>query len=235
MGLDDLFKLQKLKILAFGNRLRIGDPLGVFEAMFNPESIMRKYEITYGKYQGINTSGRHLKYSKSNPSDLSLNLILDGTGTTEMGILQLKPQDTVSKRIKYFLHLSYDMNGDIHEPNYLVVKWGDISFNCRLGSVDINYTHFNRDGTPLRASLDIRLISDENVGDMQKKDRKSSPDLSHSRIVKAGDTLPLLTKEIYGSSAYYLWVAKANGLDEIRRLTPGQRLVFPPLDSSASP
>jgi hypothetical protein len=181
----------------------------------------------------MDSSNKPLNYAKSKPSDLSLNLVLDGTGTTEMGIMQLMPQPSVSERVKTFLGLAFDMNGDIHEPNYLVAKWGDLAFNCRLGSVDIHYTNFDRDGTPLRAGLDIKLIADESVDTLQKTERKSSPDLSHSRIVRAGDTLPLLAKEIYGSSAYYLWVAQANGLDEIRRLTPGQRLVFPPLAATA--
>jgi len=233
MALGNIFKLEKLKIMAYGNRRRIGLPIGVFEAMFNPESFKRKYAIQYGKYQGINMSGRPLTYAKSVPSDLSLTLILDGTGVNQMGIAQLLPQKSVSKRIEQFLDVAYYLNGDIHQPNYLVVKWADLSMPCRLGSVDIHYTHFDRDGKPLRASLDILLTSDESSDLLKKKERKSSPDLSHSRIVKAGDTLPLLTKEIYGSSEHYLWVAQANGLDEFRRLTPGQRLVFPPLEPKA--
>jgi nucleoid-associated protein YgaU len=64
------------------------------------------------------------------------------------------------------------------------------------------------------------------------EENKSSPDLTHVRVVKAGDTLPLLTKAIYGSSRDYLRVAEHNGLDNFRDLTPGRRLVFPPLEQS---
>jgi nucleoid-associated protein YgaU len=48
-------------------------------------------------------------------------------------------------------------------------------------------------------------------------------------VVKSGDTLPLLAKEIYGSSEYYLRVAEVNGIDDFRNLTPGQQIIFPPL------
>ena len=75
------------------------------------------------------------------------------------------------------------------------------------------------------------LISDQDVKKRVKKENKSSPDLTHSRIVKNGDTLPLLTKEVYGTSAYYLRVAQVNKLDDFRNLTPGQELFFPPLGS----
>jgi hypothetical protein len=240
MGLDDLlYKLDKLSITGFLDVERgkkIGsDAESTFEAMFNPESISRSYEIKYGVNQAIGSSGKEQKYARSNPPDLSLTLILDGSGTTQMGIMQLSSPPTVSARIERFLKIAFTLNGNIHQPNFLVLKWGDITFPCRLSTLNIRYTSFDRGGKPLRAELDIKLISDESVDDLQKEERKSSPDLSHSRIVKAGDTLPLLAKEIYGSSTHYLWVAKANGLDEFRRLTPGQRLIFPPLEPTPGP
>ncbi|MGR9053652.1 MAG: LysM peptidoglycan-binding domain-containing protein, partial [Gammaproteobacteria bacterium] len=58
----------------------------------------------------------------------------------------------------------------------------------------------------------------------------SSPDLTHARMVLAGDTLPLMTERIYGTSKYYLRIAQINGLDDFRNLKPGSMLVFPPLE-----
>ena len=49
-----------------------------------------------------------------------------------------------------------------------------------------------------------------------------------------GVLLPLLTREIYGTEAYYLRVAQVNNLDDFRNLTPGQVLFFPPLDSKTA-
>ncbi|MER2510956.1 MAG: hypothetical protein ABTQ25_00795 [Nitrosomonas ureae] len=227
---NQLFKLEKLKIVAYKKVSReLIDKIDTFEAMFNPESITQNYEILYGINQAIGSSSQPQKYAKSKPSDLSLSLVLDGNRTTAMGITQLTPPKTVSERVKQFLDVAFNMNGPTHEPNYLVLEWGDIKFKCRLSNCNIRYTSFDRDGKPLRANVDIKLISDQSIDDLQKEERKSSPDLSHSRVVRAGDTLPLLAKEIYGSSAHYLWVAQANDLDEIRCLTPGQRLIFPPL------
>ncbi|MBL8473308.1 MAG: LysM peptidoglycan-binding domain-containing protein [Rhodocyclaceae bacterium] len=234
MALGNLFKLEMLKIVAYKDRKRgLGDMVDSFEAMFNPETIAQKYEVKYAKAQSIGSSGNTQNFTRSAPPELNLHLVLDGSGTTEMGLMQLFPSDSVSTRVRKFLKLTWAMNDALHEPNYLVAKWGDINFNCRLASVDVSYTNFDRDGTPLRATLDVKLISDETADELQKMERKSSPDVSHSRLVKAGDTLPLLAKEIYGSSAYHLWIAQANGLDEIRRLRPGQRLIFPPLPDKA--
>jgi len=173
-----------------------------------------------------------VNYDRSLPSDLNLKLILDGTNVNKFGIeLLFGSNMTVSERVKEFLDLTFHMNGSIHQPNFLLVEWGDLIFSCRLGSVDVNYSTFDRSGKPLRAELDITLVADEEVKKRQAKENKSSPDLTHLRIVKAGDTLPLMSKEIYGSSAHYLRVAQVNGLDDFRNLPPGQEIFFPPLET----
>jgi LysM repeat protein len=237
MALLDHMKLKKLTIKAYKKRTRsITDLIGSFEAMFNPTSFSQTYAIEYGKNQGLNSTNKQVNYARSKPRELNLKLVLDGTGVHEMGILKLGPQKTVSERVKEFIDLTFRMNGSIHEPNFLVVEWGGkedggLIFSCRLASVTVAYTSFDRDGSPLRAELDVTLISDQDVKKRMAQENKSSPDLTHSRIVKAGDTLPLLTKEVYGSAKYYLRVAQANNLDNFRNLSPGQELFFPPLES----
>ena len=227
----NVFKLEKLKIKAYSDRGRgIGDLVGTFEAMFNPESFSQKFEIQYGRGQGMNSTDQEAAYSYSRPSSLTLNLILDGTGVNEMGIVQLGGLKKVEERVEEFLELAFEMNGDIHEPNFLVVEWGVLNFSCRLGSVDISYTSFDRDGKPLRAELEVTLLSDTEVTKRLTQENRTSADLTHGRLVKNGDTLPLLTKAVYGSSVHYLDVARFNDLDDFRNLTPGQEILFPPLE-----
>ncbi|MCP4993485.1 MAG: hypothetical protein GY934_06830, partial [Gammaproteobacteria bacterium] len=174
-----LFKLEKLKIKAYsGNRRLESELVGLFEAMFNPESFKQRYEILYGRGQGLSSSDQEATFSRNRPSDLNLRLLLDGTGVHELGIMKLGQQEKVSNRVERFLDLTFRMNGKIHQPNYLLVEWGELSFSCRLGSVDINYTSFNRDGTALRAELDITLISDTEVEKRLRQDNLTSPDLT---------------------------------------------------------
>ena len=227
----DIVKLEKLKIKVYTDCKREGKPLDTFEVMFNPESFNQRYEIQYSRKEGIGISGHKVIYSRSKPSSLKLKLVLDGTDVNEMGIFQLGPQKTVSERIKKFLKQAYQMDGEIHEPHYLVVEWGDLRFLGRLGSVDITYTSFDRAGKPLRAELDVTLVSDVPPEKRLAQDDLRSADLTHSRTVRNGDTLPLLTKEVYGSSTHYLRVAQVNNLDNFRNLIPGQKIVFPPIET----
>ena len=231
MGMLDRMKLQKLTISAYKTRARNGKEIGKFEAMYNPASFSQTYEIEYdGKLkQAYNSSGKEVKYRRSKPRTLDITLILDGTGVQSMGAARLSAQKSVTDRVQQFLDLTFRMNGKVHEPNFLVVEWGDLIFSCRLQNVTINYTSFNPDGSPLRAELGIQLISDQETKRRLRKDNKNSPDLTHHRVVKSGDTLPQLAKEIYGSAHYYLRVAQVNQLDDFRNLTPGTSLYFPPL------
>ena len=103
-------------------------------------------------------------------------------------------------------------------------------FDCRLQSVDIEYSAFDKNGAPLHATLKTTFVEDIEASKRIREEGKSSPDLTHTRVVKSGDTLPLLSKEIYGSSQYYIRVAEANNLDDFRNLTPGQTIIFPPLE-----
>ncbi|MFC1603757.1 hypothetical protein ACFL5F_01900 [Planctomycetota bacterium] len=231
----DIVKLEKLKIGVYTDRKREGKPQDTFEVMFNPDSFSMKHQNVFQTRQGINTSGSQALFSHSRSDRLSLKLILDGTGVSDFGLATLigAGSDSVSEQIKKFLNLCFYMDGDIHQPKFLKIQWGDGPlqiFDCRLDSVDIKYTSFEKGGAPLRAELTTIFIEDKDASKLSLQEGKSSPDLTHSRTVKEGDTLPLLCKKIYGSSAHYIRVAQANNLDGFRNLTPGHEIVFPPLE-----
>ncbi|MDJ0715446.1 MAG: hypothetical protein QNJ54_14670 [Prochloraceae cyanobacterium] len=230
------FKLEKLKIQVYEHRGRTGKAQDTFEVMFNPESYSLKYENIYQYQQGINTSGKEAKYSLSKPQILSLKLILDDTGVTAdyaLGALALAEKivgkNDVYKRVQRFLELTSYMDGKIHDPKFLKIEWGDLIFDCRLKSVQVKYTLFNRSGIPLRAELDTVFIGDIKDSKRIREENKTSPDLIHSRMIKAGDKLPLMAQEIYGNSNYYIQLARANNLNNFRKLKEGEIIKFPPV------
>jgi hypothetical protein len=228
-----IFKLAKLKICGYPKADRSGKPTHEFEAMYNPSSLSQQHCIGWAHDNAVNIEVPTQKYTGKLWGELSLVLILDGTGVEEMGIVTLIAPKTVQQRVNEFFATAVWYNGEIHEPNYLQVQWPnalDLPFNCRLSSVTVNYTAFDRDGAPLRAELTVALIRDDPpaAGPPQAPEPES-PDLTRSLLVRAGDTLPLLTARAYGSPENYLDVARFNGLDDFRRLTPGQEILFPPL------
>ena len=113
----------------------------------------------------------------------------------------------------------------------MTVSWGDLSYGCRLKSLDINYSLFNADGKPLRAELDIVFVEDVPDKERLAKEHKQSPDLTHARLIKAGDKLFLIAQDIYGDPGYYLPLARFNQLNHCGALTIGSTLICPPLDN----
>jgi nucleoid-associated protein YgaU len=89
---------------------------------------------------------------------------------------------------------------------------------------------FNSSGEPIRAVASVKFKGTISEDKEAAKAKRSSPDLTHILRVKAGDTLPLMCKKVYGDPKYYLQIAGANNLGNFRRLEPGMEIVFPPIE-----
>jgi nucleoid-associated protein YgaU len=62
-----------------------------------------------------------------------------------------------------------------------------------------------------------------------RRANRSSPDMTHSIVFKAGDSLPLLCHRIYNDAHQYDQVAHINNITNFRDIRPGTRIIFPPL------
>ncbi|MFN6944065.1 MAG: LysM peptidoglycan-binding domain-containing protein, partial [Cytophagaceae bacterium] len=122
-----------------------------------------------------------------------------------------------------------DYKGGQHQPPCIKLTWGTMDFKCKLKSMNINYTLFKPDGSPLRAKINLSFVGTMDKESEEKLKSTSSPDLSHIRTVYEGDTLPLMCQKIYGDSSMYLKVAQVNNLVNFRNLEPGTEILFPPI------
>ncbi|MDO9240736.1 MAG: hypothetical protein Q7U30_12015 [Methylicorpusculum sp.] len=156
---------------------------------------------------------------------MTFEFLFDNTG-----IIDGKPRDSIADDLKHFKEVLTGYKGDAHEPRHFKLVWGENSiFKGRVVEVGITYKLFRPDGTPIRALVKVKFKSSIEEQKRAAKENKSSPDLTHSRKVKAGDTLPLMCYKIYGDPRYYLEVAKKNRLNDFRQLQPGTEIYFPPI------
>jgi nucleoid-associated protein YgaU len=214
--------LERLTIKAYEAADYSGSPIATFEAYVNPNEITLGYEIEYDAAQGAGTTGSRMNFKAMKPGDLSLTFFIDGTGANGR-------QENVQEKIEEFKKVT-GYNGNIHRPNYLKVGWGTIEIKrCVLKSASIAYKLFKPDGVPLRAVVTANFTGNSDDQTRVARAQNRSSDLTHVRMVKAGDTLPAMCFQIYGNPALYLKVADCNGLDEFRRLQPGTTVRFPPL------
>src|SRR6218665_169411 len=196
--------------------------LDSFEAYVNPDEITLAYEMEYDSAQGSGTTGSRMDFKKVKPGDMSLAFFLDGTGANGVKI------DVQAQVEKFQAVTGY--NGDIHRPNYLLIAWGTLQIKrCVLKSASIAYKLFKADGTPLRATISATFVDAVEDQTRVALAQDASPDLTHVRVLRAGQTLAGLCEQIYGDPALYLKVARANGLDGLRHLPAGTRVRFPPL------
>lgn len=218
--------LIKLKIEAFKEPAATGDALGSIDAMINPETYSRTYNVNYTASKENGAPASTMIFSGIGQNDLELKLVLDGTGVVPLpsGIT------TVDGYLDKFKDLVYNYNGEEHRPNYIKVTWGSgLTFTGICLSFTVAYSLFKPDGSALRATVNLKLTESTDYKTKAKEAQKSSPDLTHMRTVKAGDTLPLMTYRIYGDSSYYTEVARVNKLRSFSDIKPGDQIYFPPI------
>ena len=197
--------------------------VGAFVAYVNPNEITLSYEMEYDTAQGAGTTGGRMDFTRIKPGDLALSFFLDGTRANG------HPLDVQAKVEEFQRVTGY--NGDIHRPNYLKAAWGSIQVKrCVLKGASIAYKLFRPDGTPLRAVITANFSDASDDQTRVAMARDSSPDLSHVRTLKAGESLAMVCHDIYGDPTLALQVARANGLDGFRHVPAGTRIVFPPLE-----
>jgi len=224
-------KLQKLLIKAYKDD-KFSDPVGdgEFTTLVNPEKYVIAYKPEYNEEQGQGTSASQPKFTRIAPQELEVELLFDSTGVIDDNP---DPEDGIIDQIDGFKRIVFDYSGDEHKPYYLQIGWGALLFKGSLVDLSIEFKLFAPDGTPLRAVAKIKIKGTVDEDLRAARENNQSPDLTHYRIVKGGDRLPLMTHKIYGDPKYYLEVAKVNNLRNFRKLTPGQELIFPPLSKLA--
>jgi LysM repeat protein len=240
LGLSKGGEVTKLIIESYSDVARNKDKQ-TFEAFINPDEYTLNYNVvvdnTYVPGKNVNDEGAFLHIQ---PLEVSLKFFLDGTNIIPDKATG-KKLDVPAKIGQFHKVVGYD--GNVHRPRYLRLIWGKAawlrsdqpSFDCYLKSSSLQYKLFDSTGSPIRVIITATFTEVLSKPIAQAENAKKSPDLTHVRIVKEGDTLPSLTYEIYGDLKYYLKVAQANKLTDFRNLQPGQKIFFPPLDKKVNP
>ncbi|MEL6867962.1 MAG: LysM peptidoglycan-binding domain-containing protein [Bacteroidota bacterium] len=237
-------KVVKLTIYAFEDESfseakKIGDP---FELQINPSQYQHNFKINYDASENIGQGDQQQQFRGIESQNFTLEFTLDGTGVVNnslfpgQGLLNLfTEEETVSEKVARLKDLAYHVKSETHQPSFLKIVWGDEDgiFKGVLDTLQVTYTLFSPEGAPLRAKINMAFKSHISKEEQDATQNLQSPDLTHVRTVKAGDTLPLMAYRIYGDSRYYLEVARVNELTNFRQLEVGSELFFPPIDKDS--
>ncbi|WP_455872282.1 CIS tube protein [Serratia proteamaculans] len=220
--------LSRLTIRAYADR-EMKKRVGAVTAMYNPDILQLNYQTQYEPNRYINDNKQSNTYRASSPGGLNLELVFDARmpGNTKPLEEQLTELNTLCSAV----------NSASGEPNFLAVSWGRMpmgggdgrDFTGRATDFRVNYSQFDRDGTPLRASVLLSLTADASLVLQKAEQALKSPPVA---VISVPDesSLPLIAAQsgsVLKGGMDYLTLADSNDLDSLNAIEPGQILKAP--------
>lgn len=186
--------------------------------LFNPTQLEVKRSVSWKPQESPGENAPSLTFDRGSSATLSFELILDTTdtgadvSTYTAQLLDLTRVDTQKKR-----------------PPWVRLGWGRLnSFKCVVESVDLSFTYFAANGTPLRAraKLTLKQYQDETRPPLQNP---TSGTRKRDRLheVKPGETLDRIAYLAYGDATVWRLIADRNRIMDPLQLRAGTRLVLP--------
>lgn len=247
--------IDKMRIEVYETNDYKKTPKKTIFVQLNPEKYSLKHNVMFCEGQPMGASSNNLSFNRIEGEEVTFDFIFDSSGVVppgkikegkgEMSLLDkagdvlgaLSPAivnpfaeiKTVEKDVEEFKDLVMGYNGKTHQTAYLQILWGGYKLQCRLKSMDIEYTLFRKDGRPIRAKAKCIFKGTATYEVMVAKQNKMSPDLTHLRTVNMNDKLALMAENIYENPSYYIDVAQTNQLLSFRKIETGQNISFPPI------
>lgn len=160
----------------------------------------------------------------SGPRSLSVDVFLDATATHD---------DSVERRVKSLMTACVPTKKSIRRKTpaspWVRFEWGtarSVSFDGVLSSLSVDYSLFDVDGKPLRATCSLS-IEEAGVDTPGQNPTSGSREARRTHRVVAGDSLPQLAWREYGDATAWRIIADANDIDDPMVLAPGVELLVP--------
>ena len=190
----------------------------------NPNKIVVSKELDLVIEKQTNNQPSTTKATTTKPISMDLGTIWFDTYDTRESVRK-KYIDTLEKLMD-----PYD--SEHHVPSVYFV-WGEFSdsekkaqYYFYVKKLDVTYEMFLPNGTPVRASVKIAL---QQCGGDELKTKFQSPDHAKLYTVRRGDTLQGISLAEYDDPREWRRIADSNGIVDPMSLTPGTKLLVPPI------
>lgn len=207
----------------------------IFVCQFNPD----QYHInTKGKLTKIERQGEDspiVQFMGGSSSTLDLKLYFDTSTSYEIktGMVLAKPRKEKAQDVSVYtkkLMSLVRIEGKVHRPPLVTFSWGTIRFSGFVESVDVNYTMFEKGGTPVRAEVSLHIVSVElRPLDTMKLSVKESPDRTKCITMTSDSSLWDIAQKEYGDASYWREIARANNILNPLKVPAGTQLKVPAL------
>jgi hypothetical protein len=200
----------------------------VVQFHFNPNEFTVNQSNQWQPQQTSGSSIPDVRFGGVGARTLSMTIVFD---TYEQKTDVRAHTDKVQKLME--VPAAQGPTGKQSRPPHVEFGWGTFrSFRSVITQVSQRFTLFLPDGTPVRATLQLTLqeVPRESAEGSARGQNPTSvaAGARRVRVVRAGDTIDHIAAEEFGDPTVWRVIAEANGIDDPRRLRPGQTLLIPP-------
>jgi nucleoid-associated protein YgaU len=160
----------------------------------------------------------------SGPRSLSVEVFLDATATHDNSVEQKVEQLMVA-----CVPTPASIGKNKPASPWVRFEWGKsqtTAFDGVLTNFSVDYSLFDGNGTPLRATCSLTL-EEASTGTPGQNPTSGSRESRRTHRVVAGDSLPQLAWREYGDATAWRVIAEANEIDDPMVLVPGAELLVP--------
>jgi hypothetical protein len=192
--------------------------------MFNPYEYSVSKSNSYEEKPKNDADTPQGEFFKSGAQTLKLNLLFD---TYESGSDVSQETNKLWKFMMTKTREESSQNEKI-EPPQVAFEWGVFKFVSYITSMTQKFTLFEKDGTPVRANVDVTFTQYTDVNDYPKQNPTSGggPIERIWRVI-AGDRLDTIAAEVYRDATRWRLIAEKNNISNPLALRPGQQLRIP--------
>lgn len=206
--------------------------MGVVPCIFNPTDFTIERSVNYAQHKVPGTDRPVLQFISGEAETLRFSLLFDtysaGVGSQQpMIVASTLAPDAAKIDVRDFtepLMKLTTVNSDTHTPSLVEFVWGSISFKGYVQSISQRFTLFNMFGKPVRAVVEMTLISNQKNNNV-----RNSPDRTKARTISQGDRLYAYAYAEYGDCEEWRRIALENNIDNPRLLETGGKIVVPPI------
>ncbi|MFS0726553.1 LysM peptidoglycan-binding domain-containing protein [Paenibacillus sp. 1P07SE] len=188
------------------------------EVLFNPSEYQLESSNSYSWQTIPGLSQPIAQFVSGEATTLTMDLFFD---SYEAG----KDVRTHTAKITALL----DVDKDLHAPPLCKFIWGSLQFRGVVEKVSQSFTMFLDSGIPVRATLNVTFKAVQSIQDQFKQIPRQSADRTKQRTIKQGDQLWQIAAEEYEDPGLWREIARANKIEDPKRLEPGSVIKIPRL------
>ena len=196
---------------------------------FNPS----EYNIEWGaNYASMPVPGLQVaiqQFIRGESKNLTLELFLDASdvrGGTTASTTAAAGQNTVRGRLEA-IRKFVEIKSELHSPPVCRFDWEDLHFTGVVTSIRERFVLFSDKGQWMRARVTLTLREYKSAEVQLRELKLQSPDHTHVRVLREGETLSHVANEAYGDPRHWRTIAVANDIDRPRFVPPGVPLKVP--------